>query len=729
MDTTTFDEWTKADILYFEGLDSTEFRSDILAIYYKTLDHPQLRIDFLELDLSSPLEVRILLDVLPGNNSEITNTNGLKLGWDYDLLINQENGLCSDLSSISKPEDIPGSIVFNSQMDALTLEWENGFQFENFKLAVLSRISGQSDWQDQTEIISTFSNNVQIEAPLILEFWNVLPAETPAQTLRYWDGAHSGPFGRRHGLKHLLAAAETNKIPLILLDLQNPQSLSALNYLEQKPYIESLVEKELLILPEYKNFSLDRTPGTNLGWESNLIIPSDFVFSNSLGTLTENFSAAFISTQSNNHLYDYVQKKLIPLPSDYFTNSGNNVNHNEFSEQINSAGLSLEVKEGLVNIALSKDANDLIVLGGNLRESPWGDPDFVSEAMNYINYHPWINVLDHYEILSHPALSIAELDTANCIDLLCTPIETGLYSNEYLETLFGYKYEISSRLDGLEKNPFSTLARENMLQLISYPVNLDYLALKLNYLNTIEPLIEASIWLQNPIEQQTCKKDFCILSSETLFFAFSKKDSSLIFAGSDINQNPVQWIASSACAAVGLSDSSDWQIINTQIIDPFVINGAFVESGTSEDFYNVYINDNGIIFKNQQNGVKKVYQISGNSLILTQTGIESQTQSIPIIFSELITISPGWEKNYFPQYSFSSDELLIRFGDNYQILIKTNNAEILSVDSFSDSYSWINEPENPDREIPDGHYLPFPLILVKIKNGGSFETSITFENN
>ena len=61
----------KLTFSYFEGLDSSNFHSDILAVYLKTRDHPQIRIDFLDLDLASPLEIRILLDVDPGGDNNI----------------------------------------------------------------------------------------------------------------------------------------------------------------------------------------------------------------------------------------------------------------------------------------------------------------------------------------------------------------------------------------------------------------------------------------------------------------------------------------------------------------------------------------------------------------------------------------------------------------------------------------------------------------------------------
>ena len=46
---------------------------------------------------------------------------------------------------------------------------------------------------------------------LLMAFSDVFDATTPAQTLRRWDGAHTGPYGERHGLHPLLDAAAANR--------------------------------------------------------------------------------------------------------------------------------------------------------------------------------------------------------------------------------------------------------------------------------------------------------------------------------------------------------------------------------------------------------------------------------------------------------------------------------------------------------------------------------------
>ena len=48
-------------------------------------------------------------------------------------------------------------------------------------------------------------------AKVIFGFWNTFSSSSPAETLRSWAGAHSGPLSGRHGLKYLLETASQSK--------------------------------------------------------------------------------------------------------------------------------------------------------------------------------------------------------------------------------------------------------------------------------------------------------------------------------------------------------------------------------------------------------------------------------------------------------------------------------------------------------------------------------------
>ena len=103
-------------------------------------------------------------------------------------------------------------------------------------------------------------------ARILLAFSNVYPAYTPALALRRWDGAHSGPEGGRHGLFNLLRAAYgdspdeeytssrpfVERIPVFLLDLKAPASLSALEFSAGLDLIRYLSSAKSVVVTEYQ---------------------------------------------------------------------------------------------------------------------------------------------------------------------------------------------------------------------------------------------------------------------------------------------------------------------------------------------------------------------------------------------------------------------------------------------------------------------------------------------
>ncbi len=103
---------------------------------------------------------------------------------------------------------------------------------------------------DQTPVIRT-ADQPGISAPVLLLFYDVFPAATPTQALRRWDGAHSGPYGERHGLKHLLQAAERYNLPITLLGLAAPERLSALDYAGGTALLNRLTQQNLIHLSDW----------------------------------------------------------------------------------------------------------------------------------------------------------------------------------------------------------------------------------------------------------------------------------------------------------------------------------------------------------------------------------------------------------------------------------------------------------------------------------------------
>ena len=94
------------------------------------------------------------------------------------------------------------------------------------------------------------------QAEVLFAFWDTFSASTPAQALRMWDGAHSGPGRSRFGLRHLLNAVNNYHVPVFLLDLKTPATLSTLDFMQVLPEIQNLADRQMVILPDVVRYNL-----------------------------------------------------------------------------------------------------------------------------------------------------------------------------------------------------------------------------------------------------------------------------------------------------------------------------------------------------------------------------------------------------------------------------------------------------------------------------------------
>ena len=229
--------------------------------------------------------------------------------------------------------------------------------------------------EDQILDIKLDSPAITQTAPLLLTFYDTFAARLPAEALRSWDGAHTGPRGERHGLKYLLDAAIEFQAPIALLDLKEPENLSALDAMGLLPQIETLEKKGLLILPEQP----EQEPIFDLP-------PSPFTYREIGSTAPYTFSAL----TDPSHLYRPVFKKNTFIPIATETDI----------TQPTTNGPSLEVRRKLLENALNADETDLFVLGGSLAESTWGSPDMVGKMLAYFSSRPYIRILNAEDLLS-----------------------------------------------------------------------------------------------------------------------------------------------------------------------------------------------------------------------------------------------------------------------------------------------------------------------------------------
>ncbi len=309
------DPWTIDDLRAFDPVDAQKPAADLTAIYTRASGIDcQIRLDVLDL----PIEARYLLEIELGERKiRLSNLTPPPpdAGLDYDPV---SDTLTVTLKTCAPRPATPLTVRFQSAPDAAP--------------DLLGPLA--FDAPPPSERIS-----------IQFVFYNTfLPAATPAQALRRWDGAHTGPLGGRHGLHNLLNAAEKYQIPLSLLDLKIPATLSALDYLGGMEQIRRMEQAGLLHLPAV------------LYGDADVSLALSHAASKQFGL------------RPGDSYYD----SLLPPASFY-------------PLELDDNGLT-----GRFRRLLSVSAGQTIQLGGDFQQTTWGIPNSVNQAFAYLAARPYI---------------------------------------------------------------------------------------------------------------------------------------------------------------------------------------------------------------------------------------------------------------------------------------------------------------------------------------------------
>ena len=218
--------WSKNDLKLIDPIDSlTEDRCEILAVLMrKDVNEFEIRVDFLsendidncilETKFYTAFQNEIILNIAPGSK-DLDDT---------------------DLNSV----------IFNKKYSYILLRFPLNYAKYNVEFG--TREKNQKLISDSTQPVNIFQP-AQLPIKITLMAFNTHPGYKPSQILRFWNGAHTGPNGQRHGLKFLLDAAEAAQIPVTLLDMNTPSGLAALEFLDVSEKIKDLQTSSLLFLP------------------------------------------------------------------------------------------------------------------------------------------------------------------------------------------------------------------------------------------------------------------------------------------------------------------------------------------------------------------------------------------------------------------------------------------------------------------------------------------------
>ena len=675
--------WLEVDLRWLGGLQAPTPSTDILAVYTHTNSLTvNIRVDLLDINSGDQYRFRLSL-------------------WDDHNFANEP--FVIDLAS-------DGTVHAGSQASGAPAIWPRvtqDFELDTINISLNRFLIGDyyhvdlATYLPGSEIAAVEIRDIRSDgppqtrrAPFLLAFLNAFPADTPAQALRRWDGAHTGPRGDRNGLKYVFQAAKQNKIPLTLLDIKKPASLAALNYLEVLGRVRSLSQSGLLLLPdtaysEPADMALTFSRRAAAGFD---LPASPFVY-NPSGYDLSGYRLQFVPLSDPTHIIASNGKRLIPLPR-------------ANAEEATEAGPSLEVRRLLVDALLSTDPSDLVALGGSLPDSTWGQADMVGPTFRWLDAHPWLRRLTEKDLRSFPLgpKNVSSISPAPRVD---------------------QEPPLVQELRTLPANAASDLAWQNYLWLNEPAASPEVRTLRSNYFGQVSELAAAARWAAKPVPEADCNEETvsggqirCILANQSYFGILEPQGARLTSLFYKDAKGLHQLVSPSSQFAVGLSDPSEWKPQAGLGADPNVIPGAFADSGDPWMSYQPAASSGSISFTRADGKRTKTFRLAADGLEVEYQLSGPETTRIPLaVDPQAYYFGPV---NYRPGLGLDS----WTWGPIEATTVTVRSDADLSAQGFVASYPFLFMPEDPNLDYPGGHYLPFPLSVATIQADEDFKVVI-----
>jgi hypothetical protein len=720
------ESWTYADLRLLDPVDATQVENDLLAVYLRrpvgeSSNLLDIRLDFLELSMRNQPEIYIALDYAFGGSYQLPLPATAGLEWEALLHI-PPVGRFEAVDNFNQPMNGLSAIILRDpQLDSLDIRLDASALYASpgsaappeLKLQVFITSAGTAALVDQTDVIRSFTSPPQ-PARLLLAFWNTYPAYTPAQALRRWDGAHTGPLGGRHGLSNLLRAASGSDMPLVLVDLKYPAWLSALDYAGDLERVNDMASRGTLLLPEVippvedpawysysqhlaRRFNL---PGSRFAYtQSTRFIPTGASFVFYPVALPDPVTS--ITLQGG--------QRLLPLPAEALP---------QVALQPDLSGLSLTARRWLVDTAVRSDTAQFTVLGGDLTRSTWGNPQIARAAFHYIRTHPWIRPLYASELLSMPASPLYP-DVAGSDESLFAGLPALNLSRDLPPASNTGVIQPLNTLGEAAAQAYLSLAPP------ATPAFPEYTALQEIYTRQIAVLQAAERWSQQPAALADCDQDIdqdslmeCVLASSNIYTVFDPELGILTHAFAIDASGVHQLIAPSSQFTFGTGDPSTWQAALGQAADPQVIPGAFYDGGRP---YQADISNSQLTLSDPTSGIVKRFSLLADGIRVEYEAPAPLTTHLSLALDPWQRFAPAWGERYHGAdipYGLAwslSPELAVEI---------TTNAR-LTLHAFTDTQNLMGLVENPNAELPPGHYLPFPMAVFQIYGSPDFWIVIT----
>jgi hypothetical protein len=727
-----FSAWVYSDLRFMQAATADPEHS-LIAVYTRQDDFDlEVRLDFLDLAAPLDFDTYLALDTRGGGNTRLPFEAAA--GAPFDLLVKiPAVGTPSAVDSQLNP--VPGLVPRVSDdpgLDTMVVALNRASLVGNpgaLGLQVFITPAGKTNVLCQTPAISPGSPR-PAQAPLLMIFWNTLPSSTPAQTLRRWDGAHTGPMGGRHGLSNLVRAAAGEHIPLVLADLKQSASLAGLNAVGGKELLLQAALRGDVFLPDPANgdplaasqsLALNREAAQTNGFTTG-----EAAFGAFSKTLPGGYAAYFAALNDPTHIVTWQGKRLVPLPGEVYaaTDSAG------AGQQVSQDGISMAIREELVATALSGDPGKLVVLGGSLPDSIWGESSVAPAAFAYLAAHPWIRPLDWQAVSNLPAQGgLSWPLPARCQDLLCSPklAEIIPYTSAGQPVASGIhlgqlQADLREKLAALPQGAFTRQAWQSYLALTQPTTNPQLAGLQANALGQAGYLLEAARWEAHPASSTDCSQDLdfdgapeCVLASPDWLAILKTDGGRLVFAASRTAQGAAQWVGAISQFAVGLSDPSEWHAELGPAGDPGEIPGAFALADRGYEAYQASVQPGQVTLQSADGGVRKTFTLSPEGLKVDLSFAQAETVNIPLTLApqDWFAAAPVGAGQPVPQQTAHAWVWQSAAGAGLRVTLA--GSEFMPAASFLDSASLMSTQENPNLAYPRGHYLPYPFALLTIQ--------------
>jgi hypothetical protein len=722
----------------------------MLAYYFQQAGgEGRLRLDFFDQVTGLEEDIYLALDMLPGGTQSLPIGAHAQIDWDL-LVVVPANGeiyaLDAKFNRVSLP---PVWVSRDPQQDTFSLAWQGSLLKSDPAEARLKGVeifttaAGETALADQLGPVDAWGPPPQ-PADALLVYWDTYPAYTPALALRRWDGAHTGPLGGRHGLVNLLRTAANREVPLALLDLKAPASLSALDYSGGLRQVQRWAAQGNLILPEslpgFYPVAASSPAGlyptspaalslaaeaSNLHDQDFKLAPSQFIFAPQLGGLAEAFlpaATAGIFTFADEPAQPdfptfkptYWRGKLVlALPWELSALG--------FDEQ----GPMQATKAALIRNALLQNQSgsgngEILALGGSLPASPLGNPQVARATFEYIDNHPWIHLVDSNDLLalapnrnSDKPLSAAL--SAGSSELTGSPPWLAQLTNAAPNKLGAAAWQAYQAL----YNP----APPNPGELP---------ALRQAYQGIVPDLQAAAQWAQHPNSITDCTQDIdmdgkqdCLLANEHLWALLSPADGSLTLLAAVTAGEAHEAVGPSYQLISGLSDPAGWDLTDGIWADPTVLTGAFSDQSPSSgqspmQSYSIAVAPGQVLFRAADGTSQKGYRLSGETLQVSLLAPEGTSYTIPVVLDPWQRFEPGWPESYLTEAAPK--------GTRWQtpgVSFEIQTDAPFSANDFNESRDSLTPPEDPNKDYPPGFFLPLPMGVMELRITGN--TTVTLQ--